>query len=878
LWFEKNLQLLKIHWQMTGCRKKGCPEVAQFGLTRCHYDHKLTILKNRFHRCKDSEKKAKILAQRVELKSVGKKKYNKQQVMVMQAEVNALMDREEAKDVISPETPEVHNPVKDLNLFQRNSPFKEYFTDCRMTPDGDFAVSDVIQKFKGSSHKYALEILQKKVGPETSGQLKKYKFRRGNNALGPAIPVGSFNVIIEILSQLSGKNAQILRREQADIATMVREGKRAEVNALMDRKEARSVIVPATPEVHNPVKDLNLMNFNVEDFKDIRQEKGYFCVYDAIAQFKNCSTQRAMNIFNSETKNENSFFIKMVQFERRDGRMGRAVPCCTFKDLVQVLSQLPGQAGKILRREQAEIATMVREGKRAEVNALMDREEAKDVISPETPEVHNPVKDLNLFQRNSPFKEYFTDCRMTPDGDFAVSDVIQKFKGCTTTSALKIIREKVAVQFEQQLKRYQFRRKNNALGPAIPVGSFNVIIEILSQLSGKNAQILRREQAEIATRAIAGDEALEEAVRDQRDVLPEAAREVLMQGLQTGVIRELPTPKRPISPSMEQKVIKRQKTDLTGFGFKGVVIEGGIDAQLMQSLIKLQSNQLELQKEKTKQLTIEGKVNYLKIEKEHETKQLVIEKEHETKRLNKEHETKQLKIATQGKIDLAKIDKDKVVELKKLKLPSRRNQNALTPSIMQQVWEAKHNEEFIGKCEDCKNPVCVLSVKFLVNESKQSLAEMMALDNLYLTCGKCAKKSDKKCLNRSNRNKKRYLVWLRTNGATYQEACFCCRTTLLKLISDTWEAGHVQSHSQGGSNDLVNLRPICMPCNSEMATQNMDAFIKSKGYDACVHPGEEAHSEKTTEKMYKNLIKNLVVKKYSRGNVPLQTKILFKKK
>jgi hypothetical protein len=489
----------------------------------------------------------------------------------------------------------------------------------------------------------------------------------------------------------------------------------------------------------------------------------------------------------------------------------------------------------------------------AEVNALMDQKEAKDVISPETPEVHNPVKDLNLFQRNSPFKEYFTDCRMTPDGDFAVSDVIQKFKGCSTKTAMNVT-NLVAPDFREQLKRYQFRRKNNALGPAIPVGSFNVIIEILSQLSGKNAQILRKEQADIATRAIAGDEALEEAVRDQRDVLPEAARNVLMQGLpsiQADVIRDSPTTKRPISPRAGQQVIKHQKTDLTGFGFQGVVIEGSINAQLMQSLIKLQLNQIELQKEKTKQLSIEGKVNETEILSKKEVDLATINKEIKLATINKE-------------IKLATVEKDKAVELKKLKVPAPRKRNPLTQDIMRDTWEAKNNDEFIGKCEECKRSLCVMNVKFLTKEQKQNVAELLHLDNLKLACPACAKKSPLPVLNKTNRNKQRCKVWLQTMGKRYSEHCYCCRDHTIKILG-SWHQGHVVSHAQGGTSTLLNLRPICPPCNSAMGTEDMKTFMKQNGFDSKPHPGDVLHAGVTTEKIYKDLLKNLVTENYSRG-------------
>jgi hypothetical protein len=53
-------------------------------------------------------------------------------------------------------------------------------------------------------------------------------------------------------------------------------------------------------------------------------------------------------------------------------------------------------------------------------------------------------------------------------------------------------------------------------------------------------------------------------------------------------------------------------------------------------------------------------------------------------------------------------------------------------------------------------------------------------------------------------------------------SCFCCKKEL--DVFDDWHAGHIVSHSNGGTDTALNLRPVCGSCNLSMGTENMDAF------------------------------------------------------
>jgi hypothetical protein len=140
-------------------------------------------------------------------------------------------------------------------------------------------------------------------------------------------------------------------------------------------------------------------------------------------------------------------------------------------------------------------------------------------------EEKNPVKKLNLMNLTP---EYFNDIRITPNGMFSVYDAIVKFKvGCNPRD---VFNEVVGKSNNlRDIIKYKFNGRGQRETPVAP---FNQLLQILSQLPGEQAKMLRKEQAEITTRVIAGDEDLEEAVRDQRVKVSKQDRDVLMSGLE----------------------------------------------------------------------------------------------------------------------------------------------------------------------------------------------------------------------------------------------------------------------------------------------------------------------------------------------------------
>ena len=411
-----------------------------------------------------------------------------------QANISTRDGDEDFEETVRNNIEQEQNPVNNLGLMNLTD-----FKDCRITPDNKIAVYDAIVKFKGCTINNALKIFSR-IDEITNYDFVKFQFKRSDGRKGRAVPVATFQELLDILSQIPGKEAKILRREQANIST----------SAIVRDEEVVNI-----EQEQNPVNNLGLMNLTMNDFKDCRiTPDNKIAVYDAIATFKGCLYKVAHKIFmriNESSKIE----IHEFQFKRSDGRKGRAVPVATFQELLDILSQIPGKEAKILRRDQANIST----------RAIAGDEDLEEAVNIE--QEQNPVNNLGLMNLTM---NDFKDCRITPDNKIAVYDAIVKFKGCTDVVSRNIF-SRIHEVSKILLHEFQFKRSDGRKGRAVPVATFQELLDILSQIPGKEAKILRRDQANISTRAIAGDEDLEEAVRNRRQVVSDEEKNIYMNGL-----------------------------------------------------------------------------------------------------------------------------------------------------------------------------------------------------------------------------------------------------------------------------------------------------------------------------------------------------------
>jgi hypothetical protein len=67
-------------------------------------------------------------------------------------------------------------------------------------------------------------------------------------------------------------------------------------------------------------------------------------------------------------------------------------------------------------------------------------------------------------------------------------------------------------------------------------------------------------------------------------------------------------------------------------------------------------------------------------------------------------------------------------------------------------------------------------------------------------------------------------TWKKYMGSKNEGKCYCCRIETISVFN--FEVGHNKARSQGGSDQIENLRPICKTCNTSMGTQSIESFRK----------------------------------------------------
>ena len=125
------------------------------------------------------------------------------------------------------------------------------------------------------------------------------------------------------------------------------------------------------------------------------------------------------------------------------------------------------------------------------------------------------------------------------------------------------------------------------------------------------------------------------------------------------------------------------------------------------------------------------------------------------------------------------------------------------------------------------------------DEDDESPLQDQEDNNKYLTSESSEDSDDDIMTNNSNLKTlppvKKHELWTMNFGNVAKDKCWSCRQQ--QIISTTFHVGHVRSRHDGGTFDLINLRPICQSCNSSMRTKNMVRYMyehKLKGWNILI--------------------------------------------
>jgi len=147
------------------------------------------------------------------------------------------------------------------------------------------------------------------------------------------------------------------------------------------------------------------------------------------------------------------------------------------------------------------------------------------------------------------------------------------------------------------------------------------------------------------------------------------------------------------------------------------------------------------------------------------------------------------------------------------------------------VYTKKTLEKYNGICGKCnsKKLTSKYSKKYntikLNNKCKKcnKVYTKKTLEKYNGICGKCNKTNGKM----SSKNKLlipkkiKEECWRKYIGNTLDGNCYTC---LCIIYFGNFQAGHIQSEYDSGKITIINLRPICKPCNVSCGVMNLNDF------------------------------------------------------
>lgn len=289
-----------------------------------------------------------------------------------------------------------------------------------------------------------------------------------------------------------------------------------------------------------------------------------------------------------------------------------------------------------------------------------------------------------------------------------------------------------------------------------------------------------------------------------------------------------------------------------------------IETKPIKNKRKRESDVLDISKKNYKEKTTEDHQEDHQIKEKEEDQR---KKEKEQKLQNLELQIKLQKIQLKIKREETKMKQEETKilmyrlqyteNLAKPELQPIRN-NPLTNNKLAEIWVKSFHTDFFGLCQVCKtNKVNPIGLKIHKIKEAQDHQQLLDPSNLILSCSSCSRNSSLYLINKQNKYQ-RALIWLNVNSTRYTSKCFCCRQADISYYGN-WHAGHVVPHSLGGTTDLINMRTICIDCNLNMNSENMNEYMIRNNYDKIPHVGDLSVDRKTIQCLYEELKRCVVV-------------------
>jgi len=450
----------------------------------------------------------------------------------------------------SPETRLRSNPKASATLPQ-NITEEDLKNACRATPDGRLSVYDALAFRDNSSHSNAAKRYRRFLDhglpagsadePKTSPH---QKFQFGFDR--QATPVAHFDEIMQLFSLVPGPGAAKFRSQQFELVrSLYRDGLAVPPNPVaavptvneaneQESKEQEEPSRGASKDFVKPQDTIVAMQDLEEDLREVCRvtPDDLISVYDALAYRDDTSvsnSSRRFLRFREYHSPDNSDQSEAELFQTFRFGYGAPTPVASFKKIVQLFSLVPGPGAAAYRSQQAELVCGVYQ------------EDLPDFEAPQ-----NPVAAMSLMKVSE--EDLKGVCRVTLEGRISVYDALAHRDGSSTRHAAKRFKRFVETAsptfyaaapifgtgtnsvhgIPKPLQTFSFGSEQPT-----PVAYFHEIMELFALIPGPGAATYRAQQAQLSTRAMAGDLDLERAVHDRRAALPASAQEVMLAGLES---------------------------------------------------------------------------------------------------------------------------------------------------------------------------------------------------------------------------------------------------------------------------------------------------------------------------------------------------------
>jgi predicted phosphohydrolase len=650
-------------------------------------------------------------------------------------------------------------------------------------------------------------------------------------------PVATFTNLLKILAHLPGAVGRAFIDQQAELAaqsTLVI----AVNNPLKLRLEAIESSEIQVQNVHqssNPVLKMDLMKLSVSDFSMCRIVGDLISVLDAIDKVMMTPNREAKLYWNEiissrvgcrTTGNKNDI-KSLTSSHQFPGDNQRLTPVATFINLLKIFANLPGVIGRAFKDQQAELAeqsTLVI----AENQSLKLRLESAESGHTQIEIQHqsiNPVLEMDLMNMSV---SDFDMCRI--EGKFiSVLDAIDKVMNYPTRSSKDywvIIKAKLS-----NVQNHVTKNKNDiksltsshqfpgARQRLTPVATFTNLLKIFAYLPGAVGRAFRDQQAELATRAIAGDRDLEVALPQQRARLPQQFRDDIRAGLsQSKAAREAEEEEERnryipalTDPKLFPILTKMCSGDMNlAMTLLKAQMEFSLTSELNASKVMLNASNTRLNDANTRLAGVQSNNSEAKESRSVEI-DAIINKTESLKQEQEEERLKQLR------------DEQSAPRSRK----ANQAKNILSPFKLP-VLHREFSTCMEKLCPSCnERSISALSATFSV--SRDIPIGDISSDDVAVTCCMCPGETDIRM--HWQLSHRQATIWFFHNGINLTSNCHACQLKdCILYIFDDWQMSHDQAAAKLGNSQIDNLRPAHRECNQNMGTSSFLEHWRASGF------------------------------------------------